>query len=971
MADTPEVGFSFGVEGDQSLLSTIQELRTELVSLRTEQDKLGGSAANAARGYESLGDGAAITTRQMREARGELQLVGAEIGTRLPREIRTFVAELPGVGKLLAAAFSVTAIAFLAEQLIELPGKIAKIAQALAGWGAAAQKAYEDQIKLNDEYLRDSEDLEKKVRHAPEANLTGPAKTARELKDAQGDLGQINAEIRDTGNALQDLQSRYAKITSFPTNVKEAFVPTGLEDAPKKIEELQERLRGLINERNELQKVTVPRLQTELAEPDKTAGEKARAEAEIEEQARIAAATRELDSQKSVHEAFAEEDKEAYEKGEISLTEYYARRAEIIKSNAAAELTKISEQRAAEVALLQKLQALPAGQTGAEQAQHLKETGGLTEKITDLDGQANDVRRKSSTDLMQLESERYTAAEEHLRKELELQKEIADLEGNKQKADEAEAKLQDLQITTELRQVGQTDAQIQATLARLREAQTARTAAAGAQQRFESGVPGTQETGVGGLEEKKSALQEQVSQGAIFPLQASQQLKAAYEEQIPLLQKQVDLLRQQAKAIEDAARARGETGPNAEAQSITKQADTDQAKIDALQTQAGKMDATWTNWRTNAVSNIDQVSSHLTTGLNGWIEGHQKFSQAIAQTWNSIVMTAVSSLEKIAAQWIAKHLQMLLIKETTDRAQLASTAETESQGQAIKTEGGLKSILIGAKTAAVHAFKGVYETVPFPVNLILAPAVAAAAFAGALALGAFAEGGFIDANAASPRIVRGTPRHMTSGGRVRGPGTGTSDEVPILASHGEYMVTSKATRAVGADTLDRINTDPEGAAAALHAHGMLKGGLVGHGLRHTATTHVGLGTQKKYIGLSGFAKGGEIVAPGLLQSAKHFADGGPIEHPGGVAALVSASMGAELRQPAPYSAEGLHRYASGGETSIDNSRGGDVHIHSGIDNLSALDGASVVKALEEHGDVVGKIAVRAVKTHFRQAGVNR
>lgn len=46
---------------------------------------------------------------------------------------------------------------------------------------------------------------------------------------------------------------------------------------------------------------------------------------------------------------------------------------------------------------------------------------------------------------------------------------------------------------------------------------------------------------------------------------------------------------------------------------------------------------------------------------------------------------------------------------------------------------------------------------------------------------------------------------MASGGPVTGPGTGTSDEVPILASNGEYVIRAAAVEEIGTDVLDAIN----------------------------------------------------------------------------------------------------------------------------------------------------------------------
>lgn len=43
------------------------------------------------------------------------------------------------------------------------------------------------------------------------------------------------------------------------------------------------------------------------------------------------------------------------------------------------------------------------------------------------------------------------------------------------------------------------------------------------------------------------------------------------------------------------------------------------------------------------------------------------------------------------------------------------------------------------------------------------------------------------------------------GGKVKGPGTGTSDDVPIMASNGEYVIKAKAVQALGVKTLDALN----------------------------------------------------------------------------------------------------------------------------------------------------------------------
>src|SRR5580698_1948671 len=79
-------------------------------------DEAGKKASGAADEIEEAGE---RTKSSMREARGEIALLGEEFGIRLPRHVRNFVAELPGVGEAMSAAFSATAILFLVQALVQ------------------------------------------------------------------------------------------------------------------------------------------------------------------------------------------------------------------------------------------------------------------------------------------------------------------------------------------------------------------------------------------------------------------------------------------------------------------------------------------------------------------------------------------------------------------------------------------------------------------------------------------------------------------------------------------------------------------------------------------------------------------------------------------------------------------------------------------------------------------------------------
>jgi hypothetical protein len=56
-----------------------------------------------------------------------------------------------------------------------------------------------------------------------------------------------------------------------------------------------------------------------------------------------------------------------------------------------------------------------------------------------------------------------------------------------------------------------------------------------------------------------------------------------------------------------------------------------------------------------------------------------------------------------------------------------------------------------------------------------------------------------------PMFQEAEAQGFASGGYISGPGTGTSDSIPALLSNGEYVIRANAVKALGTDTLDRMN----------------------------------------------------------------------------------------------------------------------------------------------------------------------
>jgi hypothetical protein len=77
------------------------------------------------------------------------------------------------------------------------------------------------------------------------------------------------------------------------------------------------------------------------------------------------------------------------------------------------------------------------------------------------------------------------------------------------------------------------------------------------------------------------------------------------------------------------------------------------------------------------------------------------------------------------------------------------------------------------------------------------------------------------------RMATGGPIGYPSGGPINGPGTGTSDSIPIMASNGEYMINAKAT-AKYRPLIEAINEDRLGTGAGMGGAGSaVAAGLAG------------------------------------------------------------------------------------------------------------------------------------------------
>jgi hypothetical protein len=135
---------------DQTFASLPSKAKAGLEPVQDEIDGVtqGFNAAGAA-GTEAgveISEAAQLTRKEVSEARGEVRLLGEEFGIRLPRHVANFVAEMPGVGEALSAAFSATAVLFLIQALVQATEKVADFAGAWLIYTAADKAAHQADV---------------------------------------------------------------------------------------------------------------------------------------------------------------------------------------------------------------------------------------------------------------------------------------------------------------------------------------------------------------------------------------------------------------------------------------------------------------------------------------------------------------------------------------------------------------------------------------------------------------------------------------------------------------------------------------------------------------------------------------------------------------------------------------------------------------------------------------------------------
>jgi hypothetical protein len=117
-------------------------LRMSLAQFKS--DVSAGKAAATA----DIGDMAGKIGASSNEAKASLALIGEEIGVNIPRHIRGFIAEIPGVGTALNAAFNAVAVLALIEVIIKVIEKVKEVRAAMDAAAEASQGVSDSTVRL-------------------------------------------------------------------------------------------------------------------------------------------------------------------------------------------------------------------------------------------------------------------------------------------------------------------------------------------------------------------------------------------------------------------------------------------------------------------------------------------------------------------------------------------------------------------------------------------------------------------------------------------------------------------------------------------------------------------------------------------------------------------------------------------------------------------------------------------------------
>lgn len=393
--------------------------------------------------------------------------------------------------------------------------------------------------------------------------------------------------------------------------------------------------------------------------------------------AALALLEKQLQDQLAIQRAYARQseqiDAELFEKGELSLTEYYDLRRALVKEETEKELATLQQGLAAAQAAVQKAAADKAKASTPKEAdkQEAARLQALA-KVDELQTKITEAQINSTTKITALNAEQFKKNDENQQKILAFEKEIEKTNNDKRAAAQEEIELETQRLALVLRQQGLSQQQVDAELARFRVAKEA-----------QADFAATQEEGAAQLKilaDQRAAIEDRVKTGQEFEITGQEEIRSLEQSRLPVLQKIADALVAQAKASGDEAKI-------AQAEDFSRQ-------VNQITVQA--------NYAGQQIATLKQgLQTSLQSGFTNFFTSLAQGTRGIGDAFRNLAGSVISSLQQIAAQMLAQLILTKLLKSALGGFGFSGGGLVPAAGHAdgglIKGPGGPKADAIPAR----------------------------------------------------------------------------------------------------------------------------------------------------------------------------------------------------------------------------------------------------------------------------------
>ena len=337
--------------------------------------------------------------------------------------------------------------------------------------------------------------------------------------------------------------------------------------------------------------------------------------------ARLSLLEAQLDNELKLYQAHAalvkETDKQAYDEGSISLSEYFARRAAAISAEADKEIALLKAKRAAVASA-----AVDANDPVAQINQK--------KELAALDNQIAIAQVKRDGELAQTVAEQGAAQRKLAEDQLKVEERLLEIAGKKTEAAKLKLALDLADLDAELRKANVPDAQ--------RAAAVGTAATQGNAQIDFSASSAKAQADLANLTSQEKELQDQVRSGQLFSIDAAQKTVAAQKEMLPVLE-------QDAQAMLALAKASGNAEDVQKAQAFVD-------KIRELKTSTDQAGQAW--------QQINQgIENAVGAGINKFLTDAVSGTKSLKASFKDMALSIVQDIEKM----IIKQIELNVLKE--------------------------------------------------------------------------------------------------------------------------------------------------------------------------------------------------------------------------------------------------------------------------------------------------------------------